>query len=101
MLDSGPIEVAIRRVALCFLPIGLPRMSCLALACLPLCLLACLSSPLAPPSVRGKKNSNQAEIIREEEKSDGQADVSQKDHLLLSSLTASLYLSQQEGFVEE
>ena len=82
-------------------------MSCLALACLPLCLLACLSSPLAPPSVRGKKNSNQAEIIRdrererEEKKSDGQADVSQKDQLPLSSLTASLYLSQQEGFVEE
>ena len=96
-MDSGLIEVDIRRVALCFLPIGLPRMSCLALARL----LACLSSPLAPPSVRGKKNSNQAEIIRdrEEKKSDGQADVSQKDHLLLSSLTASL--SQQEGFVEE
>ena len=45
-IDSGPIEVDIRWVALCFLPIGLPRMSCLALACLPLCLLVCLRRSL-------------------------------------------------------
>ena len=40
----------------------------LSCACLLAALLACLSSPLAPPSVRGKKNSNQAEIIRDRER---------------------------------